>query len=218
MAGFDCVAHAAEIHIDPTVRCEIAGVGEMDRNAYINLADHGADFDERVGDIDRYNYLVHELDISFGRHLGPVKGAVSWQKIVREDPSRPGYADLDYLRSRLAKSVKKPSPRMLRDFGELDVACHENHNAFPEFMGQYTTPESAREKKVEYLPQNIDAAVELTAAVLKFGFNDFTRPTYYEPLNEPHWSMFGDEHFLKWHLRTKDMIHKHVPDVLVGGP
>jgi hypothetical protein len=66
----------------------IGGVSEVDRKRYFCVSDQGSGFDKRMKP-EVYDYLVHELDIHFGRSLGPVKYVAS---TLPEDPSRPGRA------------------------------------------------------------------------------------------------------------------------------
>ena len=67
------------------------------------------------------------------------------------------------------------------------------------------------------IPQNIDAAAELAAAVFQYNYTDFDRPKYFEPLNEPHWKYFVDQHLADWHLAVKKKVQEATPEVQVGG-
>ena len=203
----------------------IGGESELDRKRYFAICDPGTDFDRRVGSQDRYRYLTEELNISFGRRLGVVNWPAGGGNMVREDPLRPGFADLERLRKMLTARRNQPSPAMLRDFSpDLDVAAHGQHNAYPEFMGKHFSgwlekqgPDAKRD--AEYLPRNIEAAAELAANVLKNGYDDFDRPRYFEPLNEPHWSYLSEpEHLANWHLAARRRIQAETPGVRVGGP
>ena len=145
--------------------------------------------------------------------------------MVREDTQRPGFADLGRLRKMLAARRHEPSPVLLRDFpAGLDVAAHGQHNAYPGFMGTHlsswlATHGSDGKHEMEHLPNNIEAAAELAATVLRHGYHDFDRPRYFEPLNEPHWSYLNEpEHLADWHLAARRRVHAETPDVLVGGP
>ena len=147
--------------------------------------------------------------------LGVVKGLKS---IVEEDPSRPGYVNIELLKKHLGKRRYRPSDKFINDMGEnLDVAAHGNHNSYPEFMGKHTTKDTISGDHAEYLPENIDAAAEFSAAVLKYGYTDFDRPAYYEPINEPHWGFFKGDHLADWHMKTMEAVHESTPDVKVGG-
>lgn len=205
------------IMVYPTVSRIIVDESELDRNKYFALCDQGTDFRRRCRDDERYEFLVKQ-GITFGRNLGPVNGVVKWGKAVREDPNRPGFVDIDYLKTRLAENRQAPDPVMLKDFRRLDIAAHGNHNAFPDFMGEHATGQSKNDRKPQALPENIEAAAELSAYVMQYAFNDFNRPAYYEPVNEPHWSFPMDEHIAEWHLATLDKVHEVAPGVKVGGP
>ncbi|MEM6884990.1 MAG: beta-agarase [Verrucomicrobiota bacterium] len=199
--------------VDPGTTRAIGGISELDRKVYFSVCDPGAGFENRIKDDAMYDYLVNELDISFGRLLGPVKWTA---KSLKEDPNRPGYADIEPLKK---TKPQEGSEKFRQDFGSnLDVAAHGFHNAFPEFMGQFTTELSMKdEKHPQWIPENIDAAAELAAAVFKYTYTDFTRPRYYEPVNEPHWSFFGEQHMADWHLKMKEKVKEATPEVQVGG-
>lgn len=183
----------------------------MDRKRYFAVADHGTNFDQRVPD-EIYDYMVNDLGIAFGRQLGPVMWTA---KSLKEDPNRPGYADLTPLKN---KKAAEPSAQFRADFGEnLDVAAHGNHNAYPAYMGKYQLDGAEYGGKPEWVPENIDAAVELAAAVFEYNYTDFDRPKYFEPLNEPHWKYFVDDHFAEWHMAVQAKFHEVHPDVMVGG-
>jgi len=214
-------AAGARITVDPHCTRSIRGRSELERVKYFGLCDHGRDFDRRCRSAERYRYLVRDNGITFGRKLGVVKGLSRWSKAVRADENRPGYADMAFLaRTLAARGHADPSEEFRRDMGgRLDIAAHGHHNGFPEFMGKYLTLQAAREKKKQdWIPRNLDAAAELSAAALQHDYNDFDRPAFYEPVNEPHWSYPGDKHFQQWHMRTMDAVHRAVPGVKVGGP
>lgn len=206
--------------VDPTCTRSIAGISELRREAYFGLCDAGTGFDRRCRDAARYRYLVQELGITFGRRLGVVQPAMRWDKAVREDPARPGFADLNYLRERLrARGVEQPGDEFRQDMGgRLDIAAHGQHNGFPEFLGVNTTPQASQGGQPEGFPKNLDGAAELSAAVLKYAYGEFDRPAYYELVNEPHWSFWPLPEFAQWHLKTRDAVHAAGLDVQVGGP
>jgi hypothetical protein len=120
------------ITVDPYCRRSIRGVSELKREVYFGICDDGRGFDRRVKEPRRYDELIKTNNITFGRALGLVNGLDRWYKAIREDPARPGFADLDYLKKRLEPHVKTPGEDFRRDMGgRLDVALHGRHNAFP---------------------------------------------------------------------------------------
>ena len=206
-----------EIQVFPTVSRIIGDEATLDRERYFSLCDHGTGFRKRCKDDKRYDYLKKQ-DITFGRKLGVVAGAVIHGKAVYEDPDRPGFMDIGYFKEKMAEKAKEPDPVMVRDFGKLDIAAQGNHNGFPKWMGEFKTDSSVKGYKPQALPQNIDAAAELSAHVLKYDYNDFSRPAFYEPVNEPHGSFYQSDHMAKWHLKTMEEVHRLIPGVKVGGP
>lgn len=207
------------IAVDPQCRRTIRGIGEVRREMYFGLCDHGTDFDRRCKSPDRYDDLVHSNRITFGRNLGVVSGLDRWYKAIREDPARPGFVDEAFLIQRLAARRSEPGERFARDFGgRLDVAAHESPNAFPPFMGEHATEAASREAKPQGLPDHLAAAARLTALTLRHRFTDFDRPAFFEPINEPHWSYWRGDHLARWHTETMNAVHREIPGVKVGGP
>jgi len=126
------------ITIHPTKTRSIAGISKIDRNAYFSLCDEGANLDKKVKTAERFDYLTKELDVRFGRLLGPVQRFVKHSKSVQEDPNRPTFADITHLKKHLEGKTKHPSEKMKAAFGDnLDVAAHGNHHGFPKFMGEF---------------------------------------------------------------------------------
>ncbi|MEM6391229.1 MAG: beta-agarase [Planctomycetota bacterium] len=204
------------IKVEPTVFRQIDGIGELDRQTLFNLADGGQKFDQRV-DPDILRFLLDDLNVTFGRRLGPVMTYTYWGNQVTEAPDRPGFADLDALDSVMQPKAPGSLFNELAN-GRLDVAAHGAHNAFPTFMGQYRTEYLAERNVKDWLPKNIEAAAELSAKVMADAYTGFDRPRFYEPVNEPHWNFVSDPHIADWHVRTKEVVQQSAPDVLVGGP
>ena len=200
------------VYLDYNIDRSIQGVLHLDRKKYFNVCDSGVGFDQRI-DQKSFDTLVLDYNINFGRNLGLVKW---WTQQVEEDINRPGYANIEPLKNYQTKTY---SDTFINKCGpSLDISCHGVPNSYPEFMGKYTKDIANHNGKQEWLPENIDAASEFAAAVLKHTFSSFDRPVYYEPVNEPHWAFWTDTHFANWHLKMKERVHESVPGVLVGGP
>lgn len=219
--GFSASADSSTdiLTIDPTSRRAIGGVVELDRQTFFSLSDQGKEFDQRMDSPERMEFLLGELNITFGRQLGPVNAVTHWSKAVHEDPQRPGYVDIHALNEGL--TPPQPGPRFhYLTGGRLDVAAHGRSGGYPEFMGAYHTEDTRKDqnKHSKGLPQNIDAAAEYAAAVMAFNYTDFDRPRFYEPINEPHWSFVSTPHLAEWHVATMQAVQQKTPDVLVGGP
>lgn len=206
-----------KISIDPSSIRNIQGISELNREAYFGICDPGTEFKKRCLKPTRYQWLIENNGITFGRTLQIVNGLDEYQKAIREDSSRPGFVDRGFL---LKKVKSNPSGAdFKRDMNNrLDIAAHGFRNAFPKFMGIYQTDAALKDKYAQRLPKNIEAAAELSALALNHRFNDFDRPKYYEPINEPHWSYLQSKHLANWHLATMETVHREVPGVLVGGP
>lgn len=206
------------IQVDPYTTRQIEGVSELDRKKYFNLSDHGVKFDSRVRDKKILKRIVKDLDINFGRSLGPVRSATANGEIVNEDPARPTFANLDEFIAHLKTKREIPSRDMRKWFGNnLGVAAHGAKNAYPEFMGRYFTDQARKDPHAHSIPENIEAAAELAATVFKHRFNDLDRPEFFEPINEPHWSYFNDQKLADWHVATNKAFKANEIPTAVGG-
>ena len=207
------------ITIDPFCQRNINGISVLKRETYFSLNDPGTDFDQRCRSEERYDFLVKENGVSFGGTVNVVNKAVH-EGAVKEDAAHPGFADAAYLKEKLALYVHPPNNELnLNMEGRLEVAAHEMPNAFPKFMGAYTLKGASRVKaKDRSLPANITAAAQLAADTLRWGYTDFDRPVFYEPVNEPAPVYWKSPHLAEWHLATQKAAHQEVPGVRVGGP
>ncbi len=206
-----------KISIDPFSIRSIQGTSRLNREAYFGICDPGTEFKKRCLKPARYQWLIENNGITFGRTLQVVNGLDEYQKAIRQDPSRPEFVDKAFLIKKVKS--KSSSADFKRDMNNrLDIAAHGFRNAFPEFMGIYQTEAARKDKYAQRLPKNIEAAAELSALALSHRFTDFDRPKYYEPINEPHWSYLQSKHLANWHLATMKTVHRDVPGVLVGGP
>ncbi len=215
---FSCqlsVAQDVIIQIDPTVSIAINGHLELDRTKYFNLSHGGTNFESTINNKTRSDHYIQDLEMSFGRNLGMVNAAVKWGGNVREDAARPGYADITYLISKSNPSNGSPSEGFKQKFPlNLGVANHDNHRAYPTFMPQITTTQAGDDGK---LPTNADAAAELAVSLLKYNYTDWTRPSTFEAINEPHWSIDADL-LARLHLAIWQKAKDEKISTLIGGP
>jgi len=80
---------ATRISIDPYCRRSIRGISELSRQAYFGLCDNGGtNFDARCRSKERYDWLIKENGITFGRALRVANGLDRWYKAIKEDPAR----------------------------------------------------------------------------------------------------------------------------------
>lgn len=207
------------ISVQPDSIRRIGGFSQLDRQIYFGIADQGTVFDERCRNQERYDWLIKENRITFGRSMMVINGLERYYQAVQEDANRPGFVDTNHLAAKLAFRVRVSGEGFKQDMGgRLNVATHGHRNQFPDFMGTYVTEAAAREKDPQRLPKNLEAATEFAAAALRLRYTDFDRPAFYEPINEPHWSYWTDTHLAEWHTRTRDIAQRQAPDMQVGGP
>ena len=207
------------IRVDPHITRQIDGISELDRKKYFNLSHSGHRFEETISDKQIFNRVVKRLNITFGRSLSPVGGATQNGKLLREDPQRPHFVDVDDARKKLEQRRKLPNRSLQKYFGDnLGVAAHGGKQSYPAFMGAHYSEHAKKAgDHAHALPDNIEAAAELAAIAFKYGYNDLLRPEFFEPINEPHWSYFSGTKLAEWHLATKRAFEKHELTTKVGG-
>ncbi|QBG46567.1 hypothetical protein EGM51_03830 [Verrucomicrobia bacterium S94] len=177
------------ILIDPEVSVAIGGHLELDRQQFFNLSDAGRKFEARINNDVQEAYYVEELGMNFGRELGGAYGTTGWSRAVREDPENPGQVDISYLTNNLTGDNGGSSAWMMDSFSpNLDVAMHDRYGSVPDFMDSwYADGDSASHLHAV----NTNAYAEYVAAVLEYGYTDWTRPKTYEIVNEPNWRVWG---------------------------
>ncbi|MEM1012770.1 MAG: hypothetical protein AAGI46_11195, partial [Planctomycetota bacterium] len=77
------------IQVDVTTVRSIDGHSELDRNKFFAVCDSGS-IAQRAPDDQTLDFLLDDLDVRFGRQLGPVRWGLGGRASYQEDPSRPG--------------------------------------------------------------------------------------------------------------------------------
>jgi len=204
------------IHIEvyPNTSRAIQGKLRLERAKYFNLAASGTNIEGTIGDQALTDYYFKDLKMTLGRALGMVGSEVSWGNSVFEDPSRPGFTDLTRLINAQNPSNSGASSELMDILGpNQNVAFHDRHNSYPSFMAQYT-----KEGSTQSYPVNNEAAAELAATLLEHKFTDWTRPAFYEPVNEPDWRFWSDPRFIEHHTSIQEKVKNAYLPVEVGGP
>ncbi|MFR9566256.1 MAG: hypothetical protein SNH13_03230, partial [Rikenellaceae bacterium] len=198
----------------PTTTKSIGGVSTFEREKYVNIGGSSKEA-KKAFTPEQTDRFLNDLDVYFGRALGLVNTSYRWGKSVREDRKRKGYVDLKFLKETCASTVNDNGLEDYKaKYGKNEnLALHENHNAYPPFMPQYQK-EGAKDK----FPENNEAAAEVTANLLKYNYTDYTRPKFFEPINEPDWRYYGEQKFADLHLEIKKQVDKMKINTMVGGP
>ncbi len=149
---------AVDILIEPETTLSIGGQSELDRTRYFSIATGGTDFG-KLSD-EKFDYYINELGICFGRSVNLLSSG-RWGNTVREDSSRPGYVDLEYLKQQVKPDEGKNAERLKERFPDnLHVIGTENFHpkTWPDFMETRLLAED----KTGHHPMavNVDAAAE----------------------------------------------------------
>lgn len=199
--------------VSPSVNTSIDGHLDLNRKKYFSLAGSSREAVKSL-DNEQINYYFKDLKMTLGRALGMVYSENRWGNSFREDANRPGFADIDYMKSKLNPN-DTGYDLMKTLLGEnQDLAMHDRHTAYPSFMETYTKEDTHD----THFPVNNDAAAEIVANFLKYNYTDFQRPAYFELVNEPHWKFWGDARFHEFHLKAKLKVDKLNVPTKVGGP
>lgn len=211
--GNGAASAESEIHLNPLIRRHIDGQSRLERSRYFNLAANSPNFWKRCP-MGEAGYLLDELHISLGRGIGLGASAIKSGAPITEDPERSGYADPKSVERHFANLPVEDAELRERFGANMDLIVHDNDKPHPEFMG------SAYRDADHYqrISANPVAAGEFIAACLKHGFNEFTRPRFYEPLNEPSWQIMQTPQFAALHVETARAVRRMGLNVKVGGP
>lgn len=205
-----------DVTISPEISASIGGVLDFDRSQFISISSEGEKFESTINDQSQVSYYVDTLGMNFGRELGGVYTVTRYNSsTIREDPARPGYVDIDYFASRVNASNGNASQAFQNKFSpNLNSATHDRQDAYPSFMEMWYDGSSGNHG----YPTNVDAASEFAAAVLEYGYTDWTRPTTYEIVNEPNYRIWDDQRFADLHTAVQARVDAAELDVAVGGP
>gem|GEM_PF-3955343 len=105
-------AQNTTINIEPTTTLSINGISVLDRSKYFNFCHSGVNFESSINNSKLTNKYIGDLDISFGRTIGMVAGAVKYTSYVKEDTARPGICEY-ILFARCCKTYKWRCPKCL---------------------------------------------------------------------------------------------------------
>lgn len=213
-------AQNTAINIEPTTTLSIGGISVLDRSKYFNFCHSGINFESSINNSKLTNKYIGDLDISFGRTIGMVAGAVKYTSYVKEDTARPGFANISYLQSVAKPTNGSPAPSTLflsKFPNTIGTIVHDGHNVYPNFMKKEGVSGST-----DSLPINKVAAAELAVSLLKYNFTDWTRPLTFEPINEPAWQLLAADKMLPnladLHLKTWEKAKETNLSTQIGGP
>jgi hypothetical protein len=214
------MAQNVTINIVPTTTKSLDSISLLDRSKYFTICDNGVGFEQRLQNQSLLSKYLIDYDIKFGRRLSLVKTLTAYYKNVVPDASRPGFANISYLRqnARPPEQYNPPSSWMSAIFPDnLGTLCHDDHNSYPAFMPKEVYPGTT-----DSLPVNKIAAAELAVNLLKYNFTNWSRPISFEPINEPTWQLLDSTKMLSnladFHLKMWEKAKTENLNTLIGGP
>ncbi|MEM6550634.1 MAG: hypothetical protein AAF750_00655 [Planctomycetota bacterium] len=220
LTGVVSAGSTTTVTVDPTVTRSIEGISDLDRKKYISMAVSTAGtlnaLDEKM-----FHRYFRDLGIALGRRVNILHSAWAHQDAVHEDPARPGYVDLDRLKSEVQPMTSKWDAELRKIFPDgPDLVATENFlpNTWPPFMETYYRPEDTTQHRP--MVKNYDAGAEGMMAYLQYGFDDWNRPRWFEGINEPDWyfNARNDASFFGLHKSYPKYAKKFGMDMRIGGP
>ena len=179
--------------------------------------------------VDVKNDFLNLRDIYLGRNTGTITWNIN--SVLREDPNRPGFVDLDHLRSEAQKYRNQFSTRP--DFvNYLDrnndfILAAQHHPFYPD--GTLTNKGWAFSQKDTQNEPFGTASGEYCAHFIKefYGNGSEQTPKYFEVINEPIYGLYGCEDcgekdediesIFRYHNAVATEVKKINPSILVGG-
>ena len=207
-----CVTAAAQaapvmVTVYPETVRNIGGISEFNRAQFITL--HASPTDPDTTDA-QFDYLVNELEVSYGRDGGI-------QSVTLEetpaDPNNPDLPDVAWMKRRGAevRAANAENPRYVPALFKEIVLCTHPEN-FVAKSDQGFTP---------WGPRTEEAAALWVSTYLKHFYDDADRPKYVEVFNEPFVKAekvgVTPEQMSRQHVVEAKAIKALTPGVMVGG-
>ncbi|WP_220763767.1 hypothetical protein [Flavobacterium sp. UMI-01] len=227
-----CVAQKTMVDVNIDTRREVEGIDSFDRQKYITI--HASITNDWEGDHvspDIRKDFLDKYDVYLGRETGGLKGALN---AVRQDPARPGYADVSQL-----KKMGENNRNSYSKKSHLHPYEDRLKNMIIGAQFEPFWPHGTKTKQGWALSQKDTAEESFGTATGEFmahfikeyyGGNGEPRPRFIEVINEPLWELIPKkeegnpekenkavQQLAKFHSTVAREIKKLNPDVLVGG-
>ncbi|MEM6552833.1 MAG: agarase [Planctomycetota bacterium] len=210
-----------DVHL--SVVHETNGVRKLDRSVFFNT--HASPYEpEWLGEEDKLEEFMDEFNGHFGRDTGLITHILHQ---VREDPSRPGYADPEHLEQLLDDTRRgyrsRPFFHRFAQNSDLVVAA-QLHPYWPD--GKHKTRQGWSLSTADTAEEPLGTATgEYMGRYIKhfFGRGGPPRPNYVEVINEPLWHLTtkGDtdpRDVFRFHNTVAQQIRKYNGDgIKIGG-
>ncbi len=203
------------LDINVHVKHSVNGYSEFDRSRHIIFHD---DLNGNEWDSDQQKYdLFEQYDVYYGRN----NGNIVWEyNNTREDPNKPGWPDLNHLKSRGAASISSHAN---------DVGVHRLENRYANMMigGQESMyPHGQATSREGLVYADYEATAEFYGQYIKEFFGEGgtsgrPKPRFFEVMNEPFVkaNKLGTtrEGIAELHNVVANRVRELAPDVMVGG-
>ncbi|PWJ42888.1 T9SS type A sorting domain-containing protein [Sediminitomix flava] len=218
-------AQTIAIDVNLNVNHKIGTSTDFERDKFITIH---ADIDDRDW-YDAENFtdnLIDQFLNGYDVYMGRNTGGVQWimNGVMREDPNRPGYADVTHIESEgLKRRNNYASNNTYHAYEHRNnkILCTQLHPFYPD--GKKTNKGWAfSQTDTEEEPLGT-ASGEFYAHYINnfFGTGGNTgqpAPTYVEITNEPLWDLYNEiDNAFKFHRTVAQQIKKISPNTKIGG-
>ncbi|WP_052444620.1 T9SS type A sorting domain-containing protein [Flammeovirga sp. OC4] len=230
---FIVIAQTTKVDVNLNVKHTVGEVSTFNREKFIGV--HGGLRENdwtRYGDarpLDIKNDFMNGKDVYFGRNTGTITYNIN--AVLREDPNRPGFVDLDHLREK-GKTYRndylnRPDLYNYADRNKSHILATQHHPFWPD--GTLTKTGWAFSQNDTQEEPFGTATGEYCAHFIKefHGSGTEKLPEYFEVINEPVYGIFGCEDcgetdealekIFKFHNTVAHEVKKVNPDMKVGG-
>lgn len=226
-----CVAQKTKVHVDLNTQHVVGGIETFDREKYMTI--HASIENDWSGDHVNQNVkreFLEGLDVYLGRETGGLKGALNR---VKEDEKRPGFAEVNHLKSLAKRTItayEKSDAKFFEDRLNNMVIGAQFHPFWVD--GKKTRQGWALSQKDTHQEPLGTATGEFMGNYIKefYPIGIRKKPKFIEVINEPMWDLvprkdrgnpakeqLAVQKMAKFHSTVAKEIKKLNPNVLVGG-
>ncbi len=205
------------IDVNLHVKHTVGGISEFDRSKYITIHTHQTEVD---WDLDMLSYVIDTLDVYMGRDN---ETGTRDMRMIKEDPARPGYIDLNHLKEITTKN---------REWYNENTQYHKFEKKNNSIITTYVHPlypVDTMSNDAGWTPANFEASAEFIAHYIKEqygnkdGLHGEPMPKYFEVMNEPMWKLVTTTdlatpaEIFEYHNTVAKKIREVGNDILIGG-
>ncbi|KXX66665.1 T9SS type A sorting domain-containing protein [Flammeovirga sp. SJP92] len=233
LLSFPVLAQTSKVDVNLNVKHTVGEVSTFEREKFIGVHAGIRENDwTKYGDakpLDIKDDFINKKNVYFGRNTGTITWNIN--SVLNEDPNRPGFVDLDQLRTEGEKHrnnyLNNSDYHSYADRNKSHILATQYHPFWPD--GKLTNKGWAFSQSDTESEPFGTATGEYCAHFIKefYGSGSEVAPEFFEVINEPVYEMFGCEdcgetdegleQIFKYHNTIAQEVKKVNPDQKVGG-